>query len=128
MFSCAHLVQGLRHLPPGDLPRNGLATRFLTPATTPEAASRITAAALAKALEAGAPPEQRGGAVGARRRLDVLILVEEGLLEVRPPEVRLRCGALSSRPREFLLAFRRPLSAASGVGAAGDASAGFDDV
>ena len=60
----------------------------------------------------------------ARRLLDVLILVEEVLLEVRPPEVRLRCGALSSRPREFLLAFRRPLSAASGVGAAGVVSAG----
>ena len=61
----------------------------------------------------------------ARRLLDVLILVEEVLLEVRPPEERLRCGALSSRPRECLrpLSLRRPLSAASGVGAAGVVSA-----
>ena len=61
----------------------------------------------------------------ARRLLDVLILLKDVLLEVRPPEER-RGGALSSRPRECLrlLSLRRSLPARSGVGAAGVVTAG----
>ena len=91
----------------------------------------------ARPMDEPCPVELRGEAERLRRRrsgmlslwtrrlLDVLILLEDVLLEVRPPEER-RGGALSSRPRECLrsLPLRRPLPARSGVGAVGVVTVG----